>query len=110
MTISCIGDDCRVDKDTFLYKITKENGKKIKRKGPEHHLTFTREMCTSSKYLTHRVIPNVDATGVHLTEDIAAVLEMYNSVNTVKVVLMDNTSTNTGCEAGMVTALEKKKN
>ena len=53
-------------------------------------------------------LDNIGATGVHLAEDIAAVLEVYNSVNTVKAVLVDNTSTNTGCEAEMVTALEKK--
>ena len=65
-------------------------------------------MGTSSKYLTHRVIPNIGATGIHLAEDVAAVLEEYNSVNTVKPVLVDNTSTNTGCKTGMVAALEKK--
>jgi len=106
----CIGVDCRVDKDTLIYNEIEENGvKKIKKsKGPERHLTFTREMGTSSKYLTHRIIPNIGATGIHLAEDVSAVLEEYNSVNTVKAVLVDNTSTNTGCKTGMVTALEKK--
>ena len=65
-------------------------------------------MGTSSKYLTHRVIPNIGTTGVLLAEDVFAVLEDYNSVNTVKAVLVDNSSTNTGCEAGMMTALERK--
>ena len=37
------------------------------------------------------------------------VLTEYNSVDTVKAVLVDNTSTNTGCEAGLIAALEKKK-
>ena len=61
-------------------------------------------MGASSKYLTHRVIPNTGAIGIH----VAAVREEYNSVNTVKAVLVDNTSTSTGCKVGMVTALEKK--
>lgn len=89
--LNCIGVDCRVDKDTLQYKEVMEgNGeKKIKKiKGPERHLTSTREMGTESNYLTHRVIPNIGATGVLLAEDAAAVLEEYNSVNTVKVVLV----------------------
>ena len=32
-----------------------------------------------------------------------------STVNTVKVVFVDNTSKNTGCETGLITALEKKK-
>ena len=52
--VICIGVDCKVDKDTLLYKeITEENDDKIIKnvKGPEHHLTFTRKMGTSRKYL-----------------------------------------------------------
>ena len=42
-----------------------ENGEKSlkKLKGPEHHLTFTKEMAYESEYLTHRVLPNTGATG-----------------------------------------------
>ena len=97
-----------MDKDASQYKeITEENGDKNILK-PERHLTFTREMGTSNKYLTHRVIFNIGASGVHLIEDVVAVLGVYSSVNTVKAVLVDNISTNTGCDAGIVTALEKK--
>ncbi len=54
-------------------------------------------MGTSSTYLIQQIIPNIGATDVHLAENVATVLEEYNSVNTVKAVLMDNDSTNTGC-------------
>ena len=47
-------------------------------------------------------MPNFGATSAILVGDNAAVLEEYNSVNYVKAVLMDNTSTNTGCEVRMV--------
>ena len=56
-------------------------------------------MGTSSKYLTHRVLPNIDETGI--------VLEEYNNVNTFKSLRVNNTNTNTSNEGGMVTALEK---
>lgn len=56
---------------------------------------------------THRVIANIGATGVILVEDVADVLEEFNSTNSIEAALVDNTSRNTGCEAGLVTALEK---
>ena len=65
-------------------------------------------MSTSSKYLIHPVMPNIGATGVHLVADVAAVQEEYNSANTAKAVMVDNTCRNTSFEAGMVTILEKK--
>ena len=48
-------------------------------------------MGTSSKYLTHRVIPNIGPIGFHLAVDVGAVPEDYNSVNNVWSVLVDNT-------------------
>ena len=56
----------RKEKDTLLYKeIVLENGQKTmkKTKGPERHLTFTKETPYESNYLTHRVLPNIGATG-----------------------------------------------
>lgn len=71
-------------------------------------MTFTRDE-QKCRYLTDRVTPNIDSTGIVLTEDFAAVLKELNSIKSVKAVLLANTSTNTGCEAGSVTSLEKKK-
>ena len=66
-------------------------------------------MGTSNKYLTHQVIPNIGSSSVYIAGDAAAAApEVYNNINTVMAVLVDSTSTNTGCEAGMVTALKKK--
>lgn len=44
-----------------------------------------------SRYLTHRIIPNIGATGV-LVEDVDAVLEQFNSINSIEAVLVANTS------------------
>ena len=60
----CIAVDGRMDKDTLLHKeICEENGQETmkKTKGPERHLTFTKETSYESKYLT--VLPNIGATG-----------------------------------------------
>lgn len=108
----CIGVDGKVDKDTLLYReIQCDNGEiKLKKEvGSEHHLTFTNETGDNSgSYLTHRVIPTIGATGVRLAEEVVSVLEEFDSVQTLKAVLLDNTSTNTGSEGGLVTSLEKK--
>lgn len=61
-----------------------------------------------SKYLTHRVLPNIGATGAVLAEQVADLHE-FNSVSTIKAILVDNINTNTGCKDGFVALLEKKK-
>ena len=64
----CIGVDRR-EKDTLHYKESLEdNGSKIlkKAKGPECHLTITKETPNESIYLTHRVLPDTGATGTLL--------------------------------------------
>ena len=108
----CIGVDGKVDKDTLLYReIQGESGEmKLKKEvGSEHHLTFTNETGDKSgSYLTHRVIPIIGATGVRLADEVVSVLEEFDSVQTLKAVLLDNTSTNTGSEGGLVTCVEKK--
>ena len=107
----CIGVDGRTDKDTLdCNESVEENGSKIlkKAKGPERHLTITKETPNESIYLTHRVLPDTVATGTVLAEQVADVLEKFKSLSTIKAVLVDNTNTNTGCEGGLVTLLEKK--
>ena len=80
---------------------------KKKKKGPERHLTFIKEKPYESKYLTHRVLPNIGATGAVHTEQVVDVLPEFNSENTIKAILDDNTNANTGWEGGMVAFLEK---
>ena len=107
----CIGVDGRTDKDTLHYKESvEEKGSKIlkKAKGRERHLTITKETPNESIYLTHRVLPDTGATGTVLAEQVADVLEKFKSLSTIKAVLVDYTNTNTGCEGGLVTLLEKK--
>ena len=99
-----------MDKDILLYKeIVLENGQKTmkKTKGLQHPLTFTKETPYESKYLTHRVLLNIGATGAVHAEQVMDVLHEFNSENTIKFILVDNTNSNTGCEGGMVAILEK---
>ena len=60
-----------------------------------------------SKYLTQRVLPNIGATGAVHAEQVVDVLHKFNSENTIKAILVDNTNANPGCEGGMVAILEK---
>ena len=110
--LHCIRVDGKTDKDTLHYKESvEENGSKIlkKAKGPECHLTITKETPIESIYLTHRVLPDTGATGTVLVEQVADVLEKFKSLSTIKAVLFDNMNTNTGCKGGLVTLLEEKK-
>ena len=48
-------------------------------------------------------------TGAVHAEQVVDVLHEFNSENTIKAILVDNTNANTGCEGGMVAILEIKK-
>ena len=75
-----------------MRKFVEENEQKTmkKTKGPERHLTFTKETPYESKYLTHRVLPNIGATGAVHAEQVVDVLHEFNSENTIKAILVDN--------------------
>ena len=79
-----------------------------KTKGPECYLTFTKETLYESKYLTHRLLSKIGATGAVHAQQVVDVLHEFNSENTIKAILVDNTNANTGCEGRMVAILEKK--
>ena len=102
---------CWEDRQKHYKESVEENGSKIlkKVKGPERHLTITKETPNESIYLTHRVFSDTGATGTVLAEQVADVLEKLKILSTIKAVLVVNTNTNTGCEGGLVTLLEKKK-
>ena len=108
----CIGVDGKIDRNTLMYRESMHENRETKlKKGKEeeHHLTFTKEPGTKSgTYLTHRVIPVEGASAAVLSDEVHSVLEEFNSVHTLKAVLVDNTNTNIGCEGGLVTILENK--
>ena len=85
-----------------IRKCVEENGQKtmIKTTRPERHLTFTKETPYESKYLTHRVLPNIGATGAVHAEQVVDFLHEFNSENTIMAILVDNTNANTICEGG----------
>ena len=108
----CIGVDGRTDKNIPHNKESvEENGSKIlkKAKGPECHLTITKETPNESTYLAQMVLPDSGATGTVLAEQVADVLEKFKCLSTIKAVLVDNTNANTGYEGELVALLEKKK-
>ena len=92
-----------------MRKFVEENGQKTIKKanGPECPLTFTKETPYECKYLTERFLPNIGATGAVHAEQMVDVLHEFNSKDTIKAILVDNTNANTGCEGGMVAILEK---
>ena len=59
----------------------------------QKHLTFTRDRDTKNEFLAHREIPNISANSVILVEDINALSEKFNCVNTWKAVILNNTGT-----------------
>ena len=106
----CIAVDERNDKDTLLYKEIcggKWTESYEKTKGPECYLTFTKETPYESKYLTHRVLPDIGATGAVHAEQVVDTLHEFNSKNTIKAILVDNTNAITCCKGGMVAILGK---
>ena len=84
----CIGVAGRTDKDTLHYKESVgENRSKIlkKAKGPECHLTITKETPNKSIYLTHMVLPDIAATGTLLR---LSLLTTRRQIQAVKVDLL----------------------
>ena len=109
--ITCIGVDGKVDNETLLFREVEVNGeKKLKQdRSSEHHLTFTLESGDEKgTYLTHRNLPLKGATGRLMADTTYSVLDEYESVDSIKAVLCDNTSSNTGGENGLVACLEQK--
>ena len=58
-------------------------------------------------FYIYREIPLVGATGKLLAEETYHVLEEFNSINSLNVLLVDNTSANTGTNSGLVEVLKK---
>ena len=76
----------------------------------EHHLTFTYEDGKSTgTYLTHRTISIIGATGLVLANETFSVLQEFNSVESIQVVLLDSTAINTGPINCLVVKLELLK-
>ena len=90
-----------------IRKFVEENGQKTmkKTKGPECHLTFTKETPFEIKYLTEFFLTLVQH--VLFMQSKWWMFCLNSTVNTIKAILVDNTNTNTGCEGGMVAILEK---
>ena len=99
-SLVCVGIDGRNDTHTLLYReVEDSDGNRQLRqdRGAEHHLTFTMESGSmAGSYLTHRNLPQKGVTGQLMAQETLSVLEEYNSTESIKAILVDNTSTNTG--------------
>ena len=81
--------------DPVLYRTTQD----------EYHLTFTCESGPfSGNYLTHVIIEN--GRGSTMASATLNVLTEYDSIESLEVIVLDNTSSNTGVDNGLVTKLE----
>ena len=60
----------------------------------------------SGTNLTHKNVPLKGATGKLLAKEALDVLEEFDSVTSIKAILLDNTAVNTGADNGLVTWLE----
>ena len=100
--LQCVGFDGRSDDNTLVI-----NARGRHDSVKEHHLTFTKETEKDcGTYLTHMTLPLVGSTGQVMATEIAHVLGEYESRDSIKAMLCDNTSTNTGHKTGAVTSLE----
>ena len=110
----CLSVDSKIDENTLTYEeVQSDDGSTVlrKTKKAEHHLTFTHENGFSSgEYLTHRTIPVVGATGQVLANETLSVIEEYGSRDSLKALLVDNTSVNTGWKGGLIVKLEELLN
>ena len=110
----CLGVDGKIDNEILVVKeITTEDGKTLSKRSKEkdHHMTMIKELkpdVYSGEYHTYKVLPLVGATGKIQAQHLYEVFEEYDSLNTLKAVLVDNTATNTGHKTGMVAILGKK--
>jgi len=104
-----LGLDGKVDDDTLFHEEVEVGGviklKKSKRK--EHHLTFTQEFGNRmGAYLTHRMVPLKGCDSDVLSSSVYKVLAEYDSIHSIKALLLDNTPLNTGRKGGLVVKLE----
>nr|XP_047134173.1 uncharacterized protein LOC124812120 [Hydra vulgaris] len=92
----CIGLDEKIDKNMKMYLKANNSEEKnfiVKCFGAEHHLTFTHEDGKfHGIYLTHRTIPIVGATGDILALETFSVLKEYDSLESIRAILLDNTA------------------
>ena len=78
-----------------------------RKESQETHLTFTDETDGLGEYIMHCALPVKGCTGAVLAEATLEVLCQYDSLDSLVAVLVDNTSTNTGCNNGLVAVLHR---
>ena len=103
--------DGKTDKFTCLMKdVTVPSGEKKKKRviELEHHLVFTQESRSNKgEYLT-RCVVSQNAKGTDLGRATAKVIRDFESENSIKAILLDNTAINSGHKTGLVVSLEEE--
>ena len=107
LQLEVIGVDGKKDKNSLVHMMKyKSNGDPVlyRTTQDEHRLTF---ICKSfsGNYLTHVVIEN-DTESI-MNSATLNVLTEYDSIESLEAIVLDNTSSNTGVDNGLVVKLEK---
>ena len=95
----CVGVDGKVDNKTLAFKEVLISGeRKLKQTvEKEHHLVFTSESGElQGSYLTHTTLPLTGQMGELMARETHQVLKDTESLQSIRAILCDNTSTNTG--------------
>ena len=96
----CVGDDSKIDEKTLDYKATEDDiANNILKKvtGSLHNLTITHEPRICSRdYLSHKTPPMTGSTGKVMAQHVHDAQEEFDSLESIRAILVDNTSVNTG--------------
>lgn len=103
--VICLGVDGKTDQKTFVKEKVEVDGVvKIKQSQiPEHHMTFID--ANTCKYLSHKSLESTNAKA--MSSATIEVLEEFSSTESLKAMLVDNTSSNIGWKGGLVVKVEK---
>ena len=75
----------------------------------QHHLTITYEprICPG-EYFSHKTLPMTGSAGKVMAQHVYDALEEFDSSKSIRAILVDNTSVNTGRKNGLVVKLEDR--
>ena len=108
----CVGVDSKIDEKTLDCKATEDdirNNILKKVTGSQHHLTITYEPGICSRgYLSHKTLPMTGSTAEVMAQHAFDALEEFDSLESIRAILVDNTSVNTGQKNGFIVKLEDK--
>ena len=106
--VVCLGIDGKLDQKTFVKERVEIDGVvQIKQsQKPEHHLTFID--AHSNQYISHKSLTGTNAEA--MASATVEVIQEFNSTESLKAILVDNTASNVGWTGGLIVKVEKSLN